>query len=560
MKKDTQWEVLTKSQIPNLNPEKLLEILLQNRGLTTKKDQDAFLHPDLGSVTTESVGINKKNLTKALSRIHGAIEKKQEIIVFGDYDVDGIAGTAILWETLNAMGAKVIPYIPSRTEEGYGLSIVGINNILEKNPKIKLIITVDNGIVANDAVDFAATKGIEVILTDHHVPSDNLPKAYTIVHTTSLCGTSVAYMLSIALGSTNTDHLALVALATVADLVPLTNGNRILLTEGLKVLRTTKRPGILALCEDAQIRQGDIDVYAIGHILAPRLNAMGRIASAMDSLRLLCTKDRMRAKALAEKLGITNRERQEMTKSLSLHAIEEVKNGKAKLSDLLVVYDEIYDEGVIGLVAGRLVEQFYRPSIVLSVGKSISKASARSVSGFNIVEFIRSASHLLINAGGHPMAAGFTIYTEKIAELESHFAEKLKEYITEELFIRTIKIDCELPLQFVTQELYESIQALAPFGMGNSEPTFVGEAKIVSIRQVGKDKNHLSMQFAPLPSSKEKSSRDVRTINSIAFGMGDRMSEFKTGDSVGIVYIIDENEWNNRKSLQLKIRDIKLIV
>lgn len=561
MKKKVKWEILEKE---NVTKEDLLKILLKNRGLTTEKEQEKFLHPDITEVTAQSVGIDKTHLTKALTRITKAIEKKEQMCIFGDYDVDGICGTAILWETLYGLGAKVIPYIPSRVDEGYGLSIAGIENVLKENPATKLIITVDNGIVAKEAVAFANTKGIDVIITDHHTKETTLPKAYAIVHTTEVCGTGVAYLLSqeiqslysssehgesrsskensSRLRSNNnpSDHLALVALATVADLVPLQHANRTLLTHGLQELKKTTRPGIVAICQEAGIVQNTIGVYEIGHMIGPRLNAMGRIASAMDSLRLLCTKDRLKAKVLAEKLGLTNKERQLITKSLSQHAIMTVGNSSKKF---LFIADASYDEGVIGLIAGKLVEEFYRPSIVIAMGEKISKASARSVAGFNIIAYIRTAQHLLLNAGGHPMAAGFTVETEKV-ELLRDFLEKRDEKIADELLEKQIKIDCALPLAFVNQELYDSLQQLAPFGMSNPEPTFLAKAKIISVRQVGKEKNHLSLQLAP-------------SFSAVAFGMGDRMSDLKIGQTVEIVYTIDENEWNNKKSLQLKVKDIK---
>ena len=609
MKSNKKWQIQNNFQFSALNFQKdpqselqnLINILLENRGLKTKKKQEEFLHPDITKVTSRSVGIDGKQLQKTIKRIHEAREKKEHIIIFGDYDVDGICGTAILWETLHALNANAVPYIPSRVEEGYGLSIAGIENVLKQNPQVSLIITVDNGIVASTAVDFANSKGIDVIITDHHVASSVLPKSYATVHTTQLCGTGVAWMLSkeiknVILGSEATpesrlegkdsgqarmtgldnDHLALVAMATVADLVPLTGANRIVLSEGLKVLHTTKRIGIRALCEEAAVDQKTIGVYEIGHILGPRLNAMGRIASAMDSLRLLCTKDGMRAKALAEKLGITNRERQELTKNLSDHALH-IAQGKQE--KLLFIAQENYEEGIIGLVAGRLVEAYYRPAIVLSIGEKISKASARSISGFNIIEFIRSASHLLINAGGHPMAAGFTVYTEKIKELELFFSKHIQTVLPDAVLSRKIHIDCMLPLRYISQALYDVLQQLQPFGMGNPEPTFATPAKILSLRQVGKDKSHLSLRLAPVIARKETTRQSHGRLpreqmfarndafSAIYFGNGDRFHELTVGDTVEIAYVIDENAWlahrsldevgNDKKSLQLKIKDIK---
>ncbi|MDO8582991.1 MAG: DHH family phosphoesterase [bacterium] len=340
--------------IPNL-----IKIILENRGLKTKKEIEEFLNPKLENINIKSVGINSANLKKAIERIKLAIKNKEQIVVFGDYDVDGICGTAILWETLNSIGAKVMPYIPHRIDEGYGLSIAGINNVilnLFQDPKHKskemlkqdgyqtvtrqvqhdtgggLIITVDNGIVANKAVEFAKEKGIDVIITDHHVPSKVLPKALAIVHTTKLCGTGIAYLLSEEMlkqvQHDNGKHLGLVALATVADLVPLKGANRTLLKFGLEALKKTKRVGLLELFKEAGLDKNSIGVYQIGHMIAPRLNAMGRLEYAMDSLRLICTNNQKRAENLAHLLGATNKERQDITLQTVLHAIEGIRNKK----------------------------------------------------------------------------------------------------------------------------------------------------------------------------------------------------------------------------------------
>ena len=316
MQTDKSWNVLNKSQIKN--GKNLIKVLLKNREIKTVKEKKEFLYPKLKKVTVKSVGIDSKNLKKAISRIKLAIENKEQIVVFGDYDVDGICGSAILWEILNSLGAKVMPYIPHRIDEGYGLSSKGISNVKLQISNVKLIITVDNGIVANKAVYFANEQGIDVIITDHHVPSKSLPKAFSIVHTTKLCGAGVAYLLAQELKinpSTNSGeklkigedkHLELVALATVADLVPLKGANRTLLKFGLKELSETKRVGLLELLKEAALKKESLGVYEIGHMIAPRLNAMGRLEYAMDSLRLICTTNQKRAGELARLLGSTN--------------------------------------------------------------------------------------------------------------------------------------------------------------------------------------------------------------------------------------------------------------
>lgn len=560
MTQGRKWEILFETPEKSLSVEEIQEILLKNRGHVTPEDIKAFLHPDITQITPEYVGIKKEQLRKAKERIGDAIKKQQKIVVYGDYDVDGITGTAILWESLNALGAKVIPYIPHRVDEGYGLSIKGIENLLTQEEKIDLIITVDNGIVANEAVDFANKKKIDVIVTDHHTTAEKLPKAMAIVHTTMLCGAGVGWVLSQEIlkrkkveakfaTDSGYDHLALVGLATVADLVPLTQANRTVLTYGLALLKKTKRPGLIALLKSAAVEKENIDTYMIGHVISPRLNAMGRLENAMDSLRLLCTTNSFRAKELAEKLHLTNKQRQLLTQESSDHAIRLARRNKGN-KKLLFIFDSSYEEGVIGLIAGKLVEEFYLPSIVLSRGEKVSKASARSIAGFNIIEFIRSASELLLNAGGHPMAAGFTIETEKIGKLQAVLEPLAEKMIDESMLQRVQKIDMKLPLEKVNQQLYDAIQSLAPFGMANPEPLFVSEVVVKDVRTIGQEGKHLKLSVTPV--------RVPFAFAAIAFGMGSLVHKIKSGQHITIAYSIDENVWNNKKSLQLKIRDIKL--
>jgi single-stranded-DNA-specific exonuclease len=488
-------------------------------------------------------------------RLVTAIEKKEKIIVFGDYDVDGITGTAILWETLHYLGAKTLPYIPHRLDEGYGLSIKGIENVKNEQPDVSLIITVDNGIVANEAVKFANTQGIEVIITDHHTIGVKLPEAYSIVHTTKLCGAGVAYVLTRKLCERRElppleDHLELAALGTVADLVPLVDGNRTIVKFGLKSLSHTKRPGLLALFQEAALEQSSLGVYHIGHIIAPRLNAAGRLDTAMDSLRLICTRDMRKAHELAALLGTTNRERQNIMFEATKHAVERVRGQEAEMKSLLFIGHESYPEGVIGLVAGRLVEEFYRPAIVLSLRETHAKASARSISGFNMIEFLRSFPEDFINVGGHPMAAGFTIAIDNFELLKTKLEAKAEELLTEELLTRSLKIDCELSLMHITQELYDEMQKLGPFGMANPEPVFSSHnVEVVEWKVIGKEGKHMRLIV------KEN---DSPYFEAIAFGMAEQLRSLNIGDIMSLAYTIDENEWNGRKKLQLKVKDIVL--
>lgn len=576
-----KWEVTYKGgiNITDSDFSGLLDILLKNRDIH-KKDIDAFLHPTLEAITLDSVGIDKRQLNKALKRIHAAIKQKEKIIVYGDYDVDGITGTAILWETLHGLKANVMPYIPHRVDEGYGLSEKGITNVLQQHPDLKLIITVDNGIVASSAVDFANSKNVEVIITDHHVSADgvgNLPQAFSIVHTTKLCGAGVAWVLAgelkkqfnvIASGEKQShiegiatspaaprndnleedNHLELAALGTIADLVPLTGANRAIVKHGLKKLCSTERKGLLALFKEAGCDQNALGVYQVGHVIAPRLNATGRMESAMDSLRLLCTKDDKRAYELAASLGRINKERQQVMFNATEHASLTLK-GRNALKKLLIVADKKYPEGVIGLVAGRLVEEYYRPAIVIAKGEKVSKGSVRSVNGFNIIEFLRNSSEYFVNVGGHPMAAGFTIETEKLEAFQKALEDMAEGILDDTRLTRTLRVDTIIPFSFISTAMYHALQSLAPFGMGNPEPTFLSEkVEIKDIRQLGKEGKHLKLMlqqdYGPI-------------LEAVAFGMGELYESYAAGDIIDVVYTVDENSWNGQTKLQLKLKDMK---
>jgi len=573
----------------------LIRTLLENRGLKEKIDVEEFLNPDLGKVNFKSVGIDRREVAKTVKRIETSIKEKERVVVFGDYDVDGITASAILWETLHEVGVDVLPYIPNRVDEGYGLSVKGIDNLLETNPEVSLIITVDNGIVAGEAVEYARDKGIDVIITDHHVVDGKPPKALAVVHTTKMCGAGIAWLLaqelrSLSFRATNGSrsvyrqagesslkasssrdggvrsfdssidslrmtkediHLELAALGTVADLVPLTGANRAIVKHGLEKLVKTKRPGLRELFNFAGIEKDVLGVYEVGFIIGPRLNAAGRIESAMDSLRLLCTKSRARARELAGKLEVINRDRQLLMREAAEHAIEGVRSLEVAPKKVLVVAHESYKEGVIGLVASKLVEEFYRPAIVISKGSEVSKGSVRSVEGFNIIEFLRSRSEFFVNVGGHPMAAGFSIKTERLIEFKEALEVHAESLVDDEVLRRKLRVDCEIPLEVVSRDLYERLKALEPFGMGNPSPVFVSRSlEVDGVKALGRERKHLRLILStPLA--------EVR-FEAIGFGMGEMADEISVGDRIDVAYTIDVNTWNGNSKLQLKLRDIKI--
>jgi len=571
--------IKTKSDL--VKTDEITKVLLANRGLKTKKEIEEFLNPKLENVTNRNLGIKKKEVKKAVSEIKKAIKNKDSIVVYGDFDADGVSGTAILWETLNMEGARVMPYIPHRVQEGYGLSKKGIDNILTDS-RYKtgtdqfLIITVDHGITAAANVDYAKKKGIKVIITDHHVPPKRLPRATAIVHTTELSGAGVAWILAQAIiyakfpNSGNWTHLRqipqfreldsnsleLVAIGTIADMVSLIGANRTLVKYGLEALNKTERVGLKALITEVGIKQGEIGPYEVSFILAPRLNAMGRLVHAMDSLRLLCTKDPDKARELAQKLGRTNRERQLLMEETVTHAKNNLtmKQYNKEETKLIFLSHESYNQGVIGLVAGKLVEEFYRPAVVVSRGEIISKASCRSINGFNIIEAIRKTQGLLVDCGGHPMAAGFTVETKYLEMVEKSLKALAKKELNQEKLTKVLKVDCEIDINDVTWDLYQKIQQFMPFGLGNPEPVFMSKNVTVrDARLVGADGKHLKLSLSCRPTTNDQR---LTTFSAIGFKMGEWFSRLSPDKPIDLAYTIFADNWSGEKKLELKIKDI----
>lgn len=533
--------------------DQIVDILFENRGIKTKKERaDFFNPPNPSEMTAKEFNIDDAQIKVAVKRIKKAIENKDKIVVYGDYDVDGICATAILWETLYSLGASVIPYIPSRFTEGYGLNVESIKKLKEDNPELVLMITVDQGIVAHEKVKFAKDLGLDVIITDHHEPSDTKPDALAIVHTTKISGSGVSWVLSRELSDMENDHLGLAALGTITDLLPLVGINRSIAVHGLDVLRSSQRAGIKAICKEAFVEQKTLETYHIGFILGPRLNAMGRVEHAMDSLRLLCTKNPERAADLAFKLGRTNKLRQEKTEATFNHVHESFgaswSNGN--LPKLLFVHHETYEEGIIGIAAGRLVDKYYRPAIVVSRGEEFSKASARSIPGVNIIDLIREAGEgLLVNTGGHPMAAGFTVKTEDLEILGQRLFKISQKTILDNVLTKETKIDCEIGFSGINWDLCKALSVFTPFGYGNPEPTFLTKnVNAAGVRLMGKDNTHLKLQLI------EKGA----ILPAVGFRMGEIYPKLTSDKLIDVVYSIEQNEWQGKREIQLKLRNIKV--
>ncbi len=532
-------------QILNNSKKDIIDILLENREIKTEKEKKDFFNPQKPvNLKLKDLGISAIEIEKAIKRIKIAKERKEKVIVYGDYDADGVTATAIMWEALHKFGTDVMPYIPDRFKEGYGLNSDTLKKIKKESPELKLIITVDNGIVANNAVKVANKLGIDIIITDHHAEAKFKPKAHAIIHTTKIAGSAVAWVLARELGTN--DALELTAIGTIADQMPLTDANRSFAKYGLSELNKTKRAGIIELIKEAGIKSENLGTYEINYIIAPRINSMGRLMHAIDSLRLLCIKDKKRAKELAQLVSKTNLKRQKIVDEISVSVRTKAKEFSNE--GLIFISDEKYHEGVIGLAAGRLVEEFYQPAIVISVGTKFSKGSARSISGFNVVEAIREFEGMLVAHGGHAMAAGFTIETIKLEKFQNKLNNYAKKLLTKDLLNRKLKVDCELEFNSINRELAKKIKDFEPFGIGNPTPTFVtNQVEVMEAKILGKDKNHLKLKLK----------KDKTFLDAIGFGMAKDFKDLKKGDKLSAVYNIDENEWNGVRSLQLKLKDLQ---
>jgi single-stranded-DNA-specific exonuclease len=547
-----RWEILQDGKIKD--SEKLINILLSNRGLTKKVDKDEFLDPtDPMKISLGSLGIKDGEIALAIKRIKKAKKDGEHVIIYGDYDADGITGTATLWETLHELGIFVLPHIPERFSEGYGLNLESVKKLKEEDPKLSLLITVDHGITAGEKVKELSKMGIDMIITDHHQKGETLPKPLALIYTSKISGSALSWFFSREVAKALKlkdceekieEKLLLAAIGTIADQLPLTGLNRSVVKFGLKQLNVTKRPGLLALFKEAGVTE--IGPYEVGFMIAPRINSMGRLKHGLESLRLLCTKDGVKAGQISGNIARVNTERQKIVEEVVAHALSV---SEKETPNVIVLSNEKYHEGVIGLAAARLAEKFYRPAIVLSIKGDIAKASARSISGFNIIEAIRKLQKYYIEGGGHPMAAGFSIKTENIDIFTKKINTLAKKILTDEVLQRKLKIDCLIDFDLINDKLLEDLSIFEPTGLGNPGPSFVTKGvELMDVRTVGKGAKHLKL----------KVKQGEHIFDSIFFGGGENYSNMSLGQKIDVVYGIEENIWNGNRSIQLKVKDVKL--
>jgi len=543
---DKQWELLSKIHPTDLDS--LINELLRIRDITKKTDKEMFLDPPkISSISLKDVGLDEKEFSKAYKRLTKARKNKEKVIVYGDYDVDGVCSTAIMWETLYKNDFDALPFIPNRFRDGYGISTDSIKSLHEQHDNLGVIVTVDNGIVAHEALKTAKKLGIDVIVTDHHQPDDKKLDAFCVLQTDKLAGAGVSLIVSRELGTkfgkTIDDHVELAAIGTVADQVPLTEYNRAIVKQGLALVSKTSRSGLKALLERSQV-QGEVGTYDVGYRIGPRINAAGRLDDAMDALRLLCSSNNKSVEILADILEKHNTRRRSIVDDVLQKSTQNI----GKKQSIVVVAGEDLHEGVIGLAASNLVETLYRPAIVLSIHGDVAKASARSIQGFSIIDAIREVDDLILQGGGHEMAAGFSINVSNLEEFIQKINENNKSKIDSLLTTPTTKVDIQIDFELINWEMIEKIKELEPFGIGNPRPRFMTSDVVLSnIKTVGSEGGHL----------KCKVTSNGYSFDAIAFSKGYLFENFEEKQNVSILYSVDVNEWRGHTSIQLLIKDIQ---
>jgi len=537
----------------------ILRQVLFNRGMGSDAEARAFLkaqpafNPDPFQLT---------GMQTAVERIQYALAHGEAIAIYGDYDVDGVTATALLVQALQGLHANVRGYIPNRFDEGYGLNTDALDSL--KADGVKLVITVDCGIRSPDEALHARTIGLDLIISDHHHPDgDSLPPALAVINPKQhgdlypdkdLAGVGIAYKIAEALASVRQSAVSLqledlhdlVALGTVADLAPLVGENRVLVRKGLKQIRETKRQGLFSLAGVAEMNIDRVTAGSIGFILGPRLNASGRLESALASLELLTTTDLMRAGQLAQQLDAQNRQRQSITKSTQLQA-EEIAMREDPDAFLLFAAHDDFNPGIVGLAASRLTETYYRPAVVAAKNAEETRGSCRSIPEFHITDALDQCKDLLVRHGGHAAAAGFTVKNGNLPELVARLKSIARDQLSGRDLRQTLSADMEVPLSELNFEVLKHLAYLEPTGYGNPDAVFVSrDVKVKSSRTVGAEGRHLKLLL-----------EDGRgaVFDSIGFRMGHLQPSLPA--RVDVMYHFEANEWNGKKSLQLNLKDVK---
>ncbi|MBF0523042.1 MAG: single-stranded-DNA-specific exonuclease RecJ [Candidatus Omnitrophica bacterium] len=528
--------------------------LLMNRGISDTVEAKRFLQVSRKDLYDPFL---LKDMDKTVERIEKARRKKERVLIYGDYDVDGVTSSALLIKTLRALGLEVINYIPHRVDEGYGLN----HEIapIAKKQGVSLLITVDCGITANSEIETLNALGIEVIVIDHHEPSELLPKAFAIINSKrkdceypckdlAAVGT-VAKLIQALTGEMTDETLNLVALGTISDVVPLTGENRIFVKEGLATIHITKNKGLRALLDVAKIDGKELSPFHVGFILGPRLNAAGRMDSAQTALDLFLTEDTKQAQQLARALEAHNLDRQRQQRDIVQNALEMIEqNVNFNDQKVIVLNKDGWHRGLLGIVASKIVEKYYRPAIVISTDNGVGSASARSIEGFHLYEALSRCSTLLVDYGGHKGAAGLTIKEENIDLLRKQINQLADELLEVKKLVPTILIDCAIDLGVINLELAQLIKSMEPYGEGNPSPVFCSKNLTVTSRPMVMGRE--TLKFWVTDGSQK--------ISAVGFGMAKYQDMITPKAKIDLAYEIIIDDWNKAPTPQLKLKDIKL--
>lgn len=562
-----RWTLKPKPQQEKINAlkealhvDETIAVLLIQRGIETFEDAKFFFRPSLDDLHNPFL---MKDMDKAVNRIEKAIENKENILVYGDYDVDGTTSVALMATYLKSRYSLVHTYIPDRYDEGYGVSYKGINFALENN--FSLIIALDCGIKAIEKVAYAKTLGIDFVICDHHRPGSEIPSAAAVLDPkredcnypyNELCGCGIGFKLVQALASKQgkvindlVPYLDLVATAIGADIVPIDGENRVLAYFGLQVINSNPRPGIKAILD--QVEKQALTITDVVFIVAPRINAAGRMKHGNYAVTLLAEKDAEKAKQYAAEIDHYNLDRRETDKLITQAALEQIEEQNEQKRFTTVVYDKNWHKGVIGIVASRLTETYYRPTLVFTKSGEKLAASARSVRGFDVYNAIEACSKHIEQFGGHKYAAGLTIKEENYEAFKQAFEAQVEKTIDRNLLTPEIKIDYSINLNQITPKFYRILKQFAPHGPNNLAPVFMTEHLIDTGygKCVGAEKTHLRVTV--------KQPEYPNSFVGIGFSMGDKMDIISHNKPFTAIYTIDQNDWNGNISLQLKLRDIK---
>ena len=533
--------------------------LLVQRGVQTFDQAKTFFRPQLQDLHDPFL---MKDMDKAVQRIDQALSKNERILIYGDYDVDGTTSVALMATYLETKSKLIATYIPDRFDEGYGVSYKGIDYAVDND--FGLIIALDCGVKAIEKVQYAKDKGVDFIICDHHRPGDELPQAVAVLDPKrsdctypfkELCGCGVGFKLIQALGQSQGEtiedfapYLDLVATAIGADIVPIVGENRILAYHGVQVMNTNPRPGFQALIQN--IKKDNLTISDVVFVIAPRINAAGRMKHGNYAVALLKEKDLAQAESAAHDIETFNTTRRTLDQEITKEALLQIEELDEVDRAATVVYNKSWNKGVIGIVASRLIETHYRPTLVFTKSGEFLTASARSVRGFDVYEALQNCSQYIEQFGGHKYAAGLSIKEKNYAAFKTAFENEVQKTLPTHLKTPELLIDAELHLSAITPKFYRILKQFAPFGPQNMSPVFVTyEAFDTGFGKcVGQDDKHLKLSVVQ---------EDTQPVNGIGFGLGDKLEYIKNKMPFNLAYAIDENEWNGRVSLQLKLKDIK---